>query len=166
MIVYHGSTETIQTPNISFSKKYLDFGCGFYLTTVQVQAERWALRKGLRTGKKAIVTVYELSDDLSGCHLLNFVNENEAWLDFVCRCRRGETPGSQYDIIIGNVANDDVFKTVDMYFRKIWDKQKALKELRYYPQNNQICIRNQNILDCKLCFQKSYEVGTNNDRPR
>lgn len=29
------------------------------------------------------------------------------------------------DIVIGNVADDDVFKTVDMYFRGLWDKEKV-----------------------------------------
>ncbi len=163
MIVYHGSIEIIRKPDISFSKRYLDFGRGFYLTTVQVQAERWALRKGQRSGKTAIVSMYDLSDDLSGFRLLTFVNENEAWLDFVCGCRRGEDIGSQYDIIIGNVANDDVFKTVDMYLRGIWDKQKTLSELRYYAQNDQICIRSQSILDQVLHFRKAYEVMINDN---
>ena len=35
MIVYHGTTEIIEHPDISFSKKYLDFGKGFYLTTYE-----------------------------------------------------------------------------------------------------------------------------------
>ncbi|WP_346948184.1 DUF3990 domain-containing protein [Clostridium sp.] len=29
MIVYHGGTVKIENPNVKFSKKYLDFGCGF-----------------------------------------------------------------------------------------------------------------------------------------
>lgn len=35
MIVYHGSTKIIKNPQIGFSKKYLDFGEGFYVTTFQ-----------------------------------------------------------------------------------------------------------------------------------
>lgn len=62
------------------------------------------------------------------------------------------------DIIIGNVANDDVFKTVDMYFRGLWDKQKVLDELRYYKMNNQICIVNQETLEQVIKYQKAYEV--------
>lgn len=42
----------------------------------------------------------------------------------------------------GAVANDDVFKTVDMYFREIWSEKKALDELRYYKMNAHI---NQNV---------------------
>lgn len=31
MRIYHGSTEVIENPNVT--KRYLDFGKGFYLTT-------------------------------------------------------------------------------------------------------------------------------------
>lgn len=88
----------------------------------------------------------------------SFENENEQWLDFVCACRRGEELNKAYDIIIGSVADDNVFKTVDMYFRGLWDKEKVLNELIYYKMNNQICIVNQKTLDEVLVFKKSYEV--------
>lgn len=73
--------------------------------------------------------------------------ENEQWLDFVCACRKGEEINHNYDIIIGCVADDDVFKTVDMYFKGLWNKEKVLNELRYYKMNDQICIVNQKALD-------------------
>ena len=83
---------------------------------------------------------------------------DDKWLDFVCACRKGETLNKDYDIIIGNVADDDVFKTVDLYFRGLWDKNKVLEELRYYKLNDQICIVNQGALDQLLTFKDSYEV--------
>lgn len=87
--------------------------------------------------------------------------KKEQFYDFVCACRKGEKIYQQYDIIIGAVANDDVFKTVDMYFRGIWDKQKALSELRYYKINDQICIVNQEVLDKELIYQGAYQVKDN-----
>ena len=48
MIVYHGSTEIIKHPDVVHSKKYLDFGRGFYLTTFENQAKKWAVRKGMK----------------------------------------------------------------------------------------------------------------------
>ncbi len=45
------------------SKKYLDFGRGFYITTFENQAKKWAARKGMRQEKAAIVNVYELSEE-------------------------------------------------------------------------------------------------------
>ena len=58
MIVYHGSTEIIKNPDVVHSKKYLDFGRGFYITTFENQAKKWAVRKGMRQEKAAIVNVY------------------------------------------------------------------------------------------------------------
>lgn len=158
MIVYHGTTEIIEKPDVIHSKKYLDFGKGFYLTSFKNQAEKWAMRKAMRQEKTAIVNVYELSEDWNDYHVLSFERENEKWLDFVCACRKGELLNQAYDIIIGNVADDDVFKTVDMFFRGLWDKEKVLNELRYYKMNDQICIVNQKVLDQILKFQEAYEV--------
>ena len=90
-----------------------------------------------------------------------FEKENEKWLDFVCACRKGQPLNKEYDIIIGNVADDDVFKTVDMYFRGLWDKEKVLDELRYYKMNNQICIVNQETLNRVITFKRAYEVENN-----
>lgn len=57
MIVYHGTTEVIKNPDVNYSKKYLDFGEGFYLTTYEEQAKKWAVRKAMRQEKSAIVNV-------------------------------------------------------------------------------------------------------------
>ncbi len=158
MIVYHGTTEVLESPDVKHSKRYLDFGKGFYLTSFEEQAKKWAVRKSLRQGKPAVVNVYELNDSLPNYRVLSFENENEAWLDFVCACRKGEDLNQNYDIIIGNVADDDIFKVVDMYFRGLWDKEKVLSEMKYYKMNDQICIVNQNVLDEVLEFKYSYEV--------
>ena len=158
MIVYHGSSEKIEKPDVKFSKKYLDFGRGFYLTSFENQAKKWAIRKGMRQNKQGIVNIYELKDNWKDYKVLSFEEENEKWLDFVCACRKGETLNKDYDIIVGNVANDDVFKTVDMYFRGLWEKKRVLEELRYYKMNDQICIVKQDVLAQILEFKDSYEV--------
>lgn len=158
MIVYHGSTQIIKKPDVLHSKRYLDFGQGFYLTSYEEQARKWAVRKSMRQREAAIVNVYDLEENWNNYRILSFEQENEKWLDFVCACRKGELLNESYDIIIGNVADDDVFKTVDMYFRGLWDKEKVLEELRYYKMNNQICIVNQETLDQLLVFRNAYEV--------
>lgn len=166
MIVYHGSLEQIEKPDIFHSKRYLDFGKGFYLTTIREQAEKWAIRKAIRKNntEKAIVNIYDLQDNLNEYKVRDFNGEDEAWLDFVCACRNGEEIYLEYDIIIGNVADDDVFKTVDMYFRGIWDKERTIKELRYYKKNNQIVIVTQEVLENVLKFQSAYQVEVFNGR--
>ena len=158
MIVYHGSNQVIINPDVSHSKKYLDFGLGFYVTTFKNQAEKWAIRKASRYGGEPVVNIFELPDNLDNYKVLSFKDENDKWLDFVCSCRKGLELNKDYDIIIGNVANDDVFKTVDMYFRGLWDKDKTISELRYYKMNNQICIVKQHILEKIMIYKTSYKV--------
>ncbi len=158
MIVYHGSNQQIKQPTTKFSKKYLDFGKGFYLTTYKNQAEKWALRKASRSGGIATINVYELPDFFDLYKTCHFETENEAWLDFVCASRKGALDYEQYDLVIGRVADDDVFKTIDMYFNELWTKEKVLEELRYYQENNQICVINQQILDIELQFLESYTI--------
>ena len=158
MIVYHGTTQIVDKPDVLHSKKYLDFGKGFYLTSYEEQAKKWATRKAMRQNSEAIVNVYTLSEDWESLRVLSFGKEDDKWLEFVCACRRGEQLNKDYDVIVGNVADDDMFKTVDLYFRGVWDKERVLKELRYYKLNNQICIVNQAALDRLLTFQRSYEV--------
>ena len=72
MIVYHGSTEIIKNPDVVHSKKYLDFGRGFYITTFENQAKKWAVRKGMRQEKAAIVNVYELAEEWDDFNVLSF----------------------------------------------------------------------------------------------
>ena len=158
MIVYHGTVDVILIPDVGHSKPYLDFGPGFYVTTYREQAEKWALRKSLRSNKPAMVNLYEMSQEVEGLQVLRFDTEDEEWLNFVCACRKGEDIHRQYDLIIGNVANDDVFKTVDMYSRGLWDKERALKEIRYYKLNDQLCFSSQEAIDKLLTYKESYMV--------
>lgn len=44
MILYHGSNVEVKSPQIIKSRKLLDFGAGFYLTSDYEQAEKWAVR--------------------------------------------------------------------------------------------------------------------------
>ena len=158
MILYHGSNQEIAQPNVLFSKKYLDFGKGFYLTSYQEQAEKWALRKATRLGGTATINEYQLSKNLERYKVCNFETENELWLNFVCACRKGESVYQKYDLVMGKVADDDVFKTIDMYLNDLWSKEKVLEELRYYKNNNQVCVINQQILDKELAFLKFYTL--------
>lgn len=113
----------------------------------------------MRQKADAVVNEYEMKEELSKYKVLSFQKEDEKWLDFVCACRAGEDMYKEYDIVIGNVADDDVFKSVEMYFRGYWDKERTLQELRYYKANDQICITNQQVLDEVLIFLKSYKKG-------
>ena len=158
MIVYHGTTLIVDKPTAGFSKRYLDFGVGFYVTADKKQAENWAKRKAVRLNTEPINNVYNLSDDLTKYNGLIFAHEDINWLDFVATCRKGNDDYKKYDYVSGSVAHDDVFATVDMYVRGIWGKDRALEEIRYYKTSHQICLISQVLIDSDLKFDKSYEV--------
>jgi hypothetical protein len=159
MKIFHGSSQIIEKPVTGYSRANLDFGQGFYLTSYQEQAERWARRKALRASGSAIINIYELTEDYDEFRLLEFEEDDKEWVDFVCACRRGQDDYKQYDLIIGSVANDKVYAAVDMYYKGLWDIERTLAALRFYEMNDQICIINQQIIDEKLIFTGSYEVS-------
>lgn len=153
MIVYHGTTLTIKEPDVEHSKRYLDFGKAFYVTSFRVQAERWAKRKYLRqfnvSDARPILNEYALDENFAGLKVLRFGEVDEQWFDFVCDCRNGIDRGADYDIIVGKVANDDVFKTIQKYLQGRMSKHDAIAELRYAKPNDQIAFKtNRAIASC------------------
>ena len=159
MIVYHGSDVIVNKPDIEHSLKRLDFGAGFYVTSVEHQAERWAKRKARLRGKeKGIISIYEL-DESSHLKICDFGDDLESWIDFVCQCRDGASIYKKYDVIKGQVANDKVFRVVDMYKRNIWDRERAIKEIRVYETYDQIAFISQIAIDSLLSFKTYIEVA-------
>ena len=155
MIVYNGSTSIVEKPDILHSKRFLDFGRGFYVTSYKSQAERWAKRKSIRTGHSPIVNSYEMNDDgFRNYRFLNLHEDISAWLDFVFACRKGELIYQDYDIITGPVADDDVFKTIDMHFRGLWGRERTLAELRFSKPNDQYCFLNQDALKTLVSYKE------------
>lgn len=158
MKVFHASTLKVENPNMRFSRDFLDFGRGFYLTTMRQQAINYADRFRLR-GKTAVLNEYLLDDAiLDNCKIKSFLLYDEDWLNFVMACRRGEDT-SDWDIVIGGIANDRVFRTIDLYFAGDLTKADALKKLIKEEPNNQICIRRQEVIDQYLHFLSSEELS-------
>lgn len=158
MRVFHSSTLTVEHPDMSLSRNFLDFGRGFYLTTMRQQAINYAERFRLR-GKSATLNVYILDEAIhTDCKIKTFLRYDEEWLDFVMACRRGED-ASDWDIVIGGIANDRIFRTIDLYFAGDMSKKDALKKLVKEEPNNQICIRRQDLIDRYLHFLSSEELS-------
>lgn len=159
MIVYHGSVAAVPHPDVLHSYRPLDFGKGFYVTSVREQAERWARRKADLTGAGApSVNVYRLSEDFSGFSVKTFGEDLGEWIDFVCRCRAGEEIYLSYDLICGKVADDKVFRVVDLYRSGIWEKERALREIRAYETYDQLAFITQRAIDRLLVFEACAEV--------
>lgn len=50
------------------------------------------------------------------------------------------------DLVVGGVANDKVFNTVELFFDGWIDKAEAIKRLRYEKPNVQICFRTESTV--------------------
>ena len=161
-IIYHGSTLEIPHPLVNMGRRYLDFGPGFYLTSIYSQAERWALRMQLvHASENAVVNEYTFDREaaqINGTYWLNFPAYDEDWLKFVVASRKGDEPWRDYDVIEGGIANDRVIDTVEDYLNGIITISQALGQLAFTEPNHQICILNQQVADNYLIFRTSHKV--------
>lgn len=53
---------------------------------------------------------------------------------------------TDYDLVVGGVANDKVFNTIELFFDGLIDKTEAINRLRYEKPNLQICFRTEKAL--------------------
>lgn len=154
MKLYHSSNVVVEHPDTRHSRKYLDFGCGIYLTSLYDQAVRYAQRFK-RRGQQAWLNTYEFSlCDEPQWNIKRFDAYDEHWLDFVAQCRDGKDVGN-YDMIIGGIANDRVIITLDRYFAGEISQDKALGLLRFEKPNVQYCIRSERMLQECLTYIES-----------
>lgn len=153
MILYHGSFLEIAKPDLIHSCSNVDFGRGFYGTPLYEQAAKWC-GKFIRRGKDGIISRYEYNEEREAeLKTLKFDSYSEKWLDFILNCRR-EKDSTDYDLVVGGVANDKVFNTVELFFDRSIDKAEAINRLRYEKPNLQICFRTEKAL-AQLHFEGS-----------
>ena len=140
MMLYHGGAEEIANPDLSHSRKAVDFGAGFYVTPIFDQAKRWSEKRKRRTGS-AVVSCYEFDESAANnLNVLRFESYSEAWLDFIVKCRALEDD-SDWDIVSGGVANDKVFDTLEAFFDGFATKEQTIDRLRMETPNMQLCFR-------------------------
>ena len=98
-----------------------------------------------------------MRDELSGWKVLSFEAYDETWLDFVSECRAGRSVGDR-DVVRGGIANDKVFRTLDLYFSGDISKHDALRRLVYEKPNYQLCFRTQQAIDQCLTYIDSQKL--------
>lgn len=140
MLIFHGSDVLVKNPEIITSNRFLDFGNGFYTTTNLEQAISWCKRVCYRNKTNlGFVSVYEYDQEQAELKLNikkfpSVVDQN--WLEFVIDCRNGGT--HNYDIVVGPVADDNVYATIRNLETGIYDKEYALRKLKSQYLKDQI----------------------------
>lgn len=146
MTLYHGSNQEFDSIDLSKSKDKRDFGRGFYLTTVQEQAKRWADNMFLRyggTGKYVYEYKLNFSQELK-IHV--FDGMCLEWLHMVRDNRIQGNIQHNYDIVKGPVANDNTMRTIALYMSGIYDDEMAMKKLKFFKANDQVSMHTKHAL--------------------
>lgn len=149
MILFHGSTDLVDHPEIRQGEIYLDFGVGFYTTTSYEQAERWAKikmrRKNVEVG---YVSVYEFDFERAKKELTvkQFDTADEKWLEFVVNNRKGLATNDLADLHIGPVADDNVYQSIRLFETGAYDAEYTVKKLKTEILHDQWTLHTEEIL--------------------
>ena len=138
MQLYRGSNEVVTQPDVLSSCRGLDFGAGFYTTTNLDQAMSFSKKVALKRKGRPVVSVYEFDEGaLDHMRVRRFEGPDHDWLDFVIANRRGEDVNTGFDIVIGPVADDDVYGTIALFESGFYSEEEALDHLKVKRLFNQ-----------------------------
>ena len=159
MRLYHGSTMAVRKPSLRTGRSNADFGKGFYTTSNLEQAERWAhIKQEREKAPRAVVSVYEFDETLldhSDWIIRHFDGADESWLSFVTDCRKSR--GHGFDLVLGPVANDKVFTTVNLFESGVISAEAAILQLKAYKTYDQLSFHTARAIGT-LRFVDAYEV--------
>ena len=146
MILYHGTNCSIDKIDLNKCRPYKDFGKGFYLTTIQEQAEKMAHRVARIYGGEPTVNVYEFDGIPAGLKVRRFESPTQDWAMFVIRNRNADTDPNhsydynsdhRYDIVMGPVANDDLALLFRQFSNGMISVDVLIKEMEFKNLTNQ-----------------------------
>ena len=150
MILYHGSKEIVEYPEIRRARFNKDFYFGFYCTNIEKQAERWATRYG----EEGYINKYEYTENTE-LKILKFEKMTEEWLDFIIACRNGQS--HSYDIVEGPMADDTIWNFVNDYLSGNISKAVFWEYAKFKHPSHQISFHSMRALEC-LVYERSENV--------
>lgn len=160
MILYHGSTVIVKNPSLRQGRPNTDFGKGFYTTIDFEQAARWAqIRRERAGGGNAVVSVYTVDNDFlmqPDLKIMRYNGPTKEWLDFVVANRRF-APTHDYDVVLGPVANDNLYATISLYENGELSADAAIIQLKTHVLYNQVSFHTQTAI-VNLRFEEAQEV--------
>ncbi len=158
MILYHGSNIEIESIDLSKCRPNKDFGKGFYLTSMQEQAENMARRTVKIYGGVPCVTVFSFDEQrLNGNDLKikQFDTPSKEWTLFVINNRNRNfqniassecNSDNKYDLVYGPVANDDLALLFRQLVSGFISVENLVKEMDYKTLTNQYSFHTQNAV--------------------
>lgn len=170
--LYHGTNMYFEEPDLAEAADFKDFGRGYYLTTNQFQAEKWAIRDLIDNDKNDVAYVYEYefdTDDTKNLRILELLIYNEEWLDFIACNRTKKEENIQYDLIYDRMADSRgaiLTEAIRDYINKIKTAKETLAIARFRDRNmNQYCFKTYEAL-AKIEKKRYAEVYRLNGKPK
>lgn len=149
-LLYYGSAMEVIYPEIRITRYTKDFSWGFYCTNSYEQAYRWADRRSYH----GIVNVYKYTENPE-LKILHFPEMNDEWLDFIARCRSGES--HPYDIVEGPMADDTIWDFVNGFMSGKIPRNVFWEYAKFKHPTHQISFHTINALRC-LEFERSEPI--------
>lgn len=149
MKLYHGSIQIVEKPEIRISRFNKDFYFGFYCTSIEQQAIRWATRFG-----SGYINVYEYVEN-ANLKILRFEKMTDEWLDFIVACRNGKA--HDYDIVEGPMADDTIFNYVQSFIDGQITREAFWNLAKFKYPTHQICFNTEKAL-ATLTFNSARAV--------
>lgn len=160
LLLYHGTAWPFQIIDLSRSRDKRDFGRGFYTTELQAQAREWAHNIRLRnpnTAEGEYVHIYRFAPD-DKLSIKRFDGITPEWLELITLHRSKGGLHHAYDVVIGPVANDNTFLTINRYMDGIYTEAEAMERLRHSRPNNQVSFHTEKALK-SVVYVRSDERG-------
>lgn len=155
--VYHGGTEKVEHPLCHIGREYVDFGQGFYITDIKKQALTWADRTSRLRKAEPLLNIYSFDKEtyMREARCKVFTAYDCEWLHFIIANRCGKKAANSYDYIEGGIADDRVINTINFFMQGYYSEEQTLRLLSEHQPNNQICLRNQSLLDKYLHYERT-----------
>lgn len=150
LILYHGSQEIVEFPEIRLQRYNKDFYFGFYCTNIKSQAVRWAAR----FDGKGYLSEFEYAPDIK-LNVRTFSDMTEEWLDFIVDCRLGKP--HNFDIVEGPMANDTIFNYVQDFADQKISREAFWALAKFSRPTHQISFHTARAL-ATLRFVRGLEV--------
>ena len=141
MILYHGTYIFFDSIDLDKCRPFKDFGKGFYLTDLEDQAMKMAVKKSKIFNGAPVILKFEFDESflINGVlKVKKFNKTDKEWAEFIYRNRsRTSHFNHNYDIVTGPIANDGVAYLLDRYEEGTLSLNQLAKELEFRDLNNQ-----------------------------
>ena len=180
MILFHGSTQVIEKPDLERGKPNNDYGRGFYCTPDKEMAKEWACK----LNEKGYVNQYRLQTD--GLRFLNLTDEDHTVLNWIAillenRSFRLSSPLAErardyliehfsvdtgaFDVITGYRADDSYFQYAENFVENGLSLRGLDRALRLGKLGLQTTLISQKAFG-KLTFEEAVPVDEKEYYPR